>query len=106
MSERIPLSPKPSFTFRVTVDGYSVAFRLLYAEEPAQWFVGVDCEAVGLSVHGLALVTGRGLLQGHSIKELGDFMLIDRLGDADPDYDGLGDRWILYYFTRAEVHGS
>jgi hypothetical protein len=33
----------------------------------------------------------------------GDFMFLDTLGDEDPQYAGLGTRWLLLYFAPADL---
>ena len=33
----------------------------------------------------------------------GDFLFIDTQGDEDPRYAGLGTRWVLIYFTPADL---
>jgi hypothetical protein len=33
----------------------------------------------------------------------GDFLFVDTLGDEDPQYAGLGARWLLLYFAPADL---
>lgn len=100
----LPLqSVEPNDRFNATLDGYVVFFRVRWNHVAAQWCLDLDCEELGLSYKGFALVTGNNNLQGRGISELGALVLIDLQGDADPDRDGLGDRWKLIYVTRAEV---
>lgn len=104
--KRIPLrADVPCYRFNSTLDGHVVFFRLKWNFISEQWFIDVDCEELGLSYKGFAFVTGNNILSGRGVSELGALVLIDLQGDADPDRDGLGDRWKLVYITRAEIDG-
>lgn len=81
-------------------------FRFRWNFIAAQWFVDVDCDEVGFHSHGFALVTDDNIVSGHAVPELGEIVLLDHQGEEDPDFDGLGIRWKLYYVTRAEVDAA
>lgn len=101
----IPLSPYPAYKLTVTLEGRLFAIRVRWRERQAMWFVDVECEELGLAVKGLRLVTGFDLLSGRGEYRLGKLVLLDLEANADPDFDRLGDRWVLVYFTLAEVNG-
>jgi hypothetical protein len=100
----IPLqSDPPCYRFNATLDGFVIYFRLKWNFTAEQWYLDLDCEELGLSYKGLTLVTGDNILLGRGVAELGALILIDQQGNEDPTREGLGDRWKLYYMTKAEV---
>lgn len=101
----VPLTSEPCYVVTPTLDGYAVRIRVKRNYISNQWFIDVDCAELALSYKGFALVTGNNILHGRGVPELGALILFDLLGDEDPAVDGtgLGDRWKLYYLTRAEV---
>lgn len=102
----IPIEALPVHRFRVTLDGLNVVIRYRWQTWSEKWFIDVDCDEAGVHSHGFALVTGRNMLANRSLSQLGGLSLIDAQGDEDPDYDGLGVRWLLLYATRAEIDAA
>lgn len=99
----IPIEAVPSRTYRATLDGYKVQFRIKWQTLSTSWFIDLDCEAVGLASHGFSLVTGRDMIANRTKGDMGALVLVDAQGDEDPTFDGLGVRWLLVYVTRDEL---
>ncbi|HXK37381.1 MAG TPA: hypothetical protein VJ553_07415 [Candidatus Paceibacterota bacterium] len=99
----VPLQAYPAYEFRTELDGYLFVFRVLWLGEPEQWIIDVDIDELDIHCHGLALVTGRDLLFGRGLYQLGMLALIDQQGNDDPDFAGLGDRWKLVYVPLEEI---
>lgn len=102
----IPIEPIPAKRFRTTLEGYDVVIRYRWQTWIGQWYIDADCEDLNIHTHGFALVTGRDCIANRSLKQLGTLVLVDLQGDEDPDFDGLGTRWVLMYYTRAEVDAA
>lgn len=99
----IPIEAVPVHRFRTTLEGLSVAIMYRWQTWSRQWYIDVDCDDAGVHSHGLALVTDRDILANRSVGKLGMLTLVDLQGTDDPDYDGLGVRWVLLYVTRDEL---
>ena len=99
----IPLIPSPNRVIRADLDGYTVSIDLHWQTKAQQWFIDLNCDQVGLHYNGFALVTGTDMLKSRTTLLLGALILIDSEGNSDPDFDGLGTRWILIYLSRSEV---
>ena len=90
----IPLSPVPSQTFTVLLAGQSCRINV-YAKTTGVF--------VDLYVNNAPVVTG--VIAQHAnriVREpyrgfAGDLALFDTQGSADPEYAGLGTRWVLGY---------
>lgn len=100
--ELIPIDKANSFKFRVEIAGELFSFRFYWSFAAVQWFVDMECETLGIVYKGFALVTGDDLLHGRGVREFGSLVLLDLQGNDDPEYEGLGERWKLYYLTAAE----
>lgn len=96
----VPLSPVPSQTLSITLDGQACQIALrsnggnLYFD---------------LKVNDTSIVSSKicrnlqRLLLGLKYRGFsGDFIFNDTQGDEQPAYTGLNDRWIFYYLTADE----
>lgn len=97
----IPLSPVPSQTLRVTLNGQPVRLSLytlatgLYADVYLNGNAIVNCVR---ALNGVALIPSGYLgFQGNL------FFWDTYEGTNDPTYDGLGSRYLLYYVQPGEV---
>lgn len=100
---QIPLKEYPDFRFRAELEGYLFTFRFRWRPNQLIWLVDLSCDDLDIAVAGLACVTGFDLLHGRGLYQLGALYLVDLQGMEDPTtFEGFGDRWKLYYETRAE----
>lgn len=93
----IPISAVPSQRINVTLSGVSVdlAIRELVG-------IFVDIYVGGKIVSGSILGLNRiNMLRYKRMGIPGALYFLDTLGDQDPKYSGLGDRWILVYDDAA-----
>lgn len=100
----IPISPLPDQSFKTALDGETVRIRLFWVANAGSWFMDIEGVSFDLDVSGLRVCTGVLLLGGLAIREIGDFFILDMEEKlADPDYDGLGGRYQLMYWTKEEL---
>jgi hypothetical protein len=102
----VPIQSVPSKRYRVKLDGFKTALHIRRQATNEQWYMSLDVDELDIHVHGFALMTGTDWLMSRSNLQMGVLMLVDFQGNEDPDFDGLGDRWKLIYFTRAEVDAA
>lgn len=96
----IPLSPVPSQTLRVTLNGQPVRLAIYTLATGLYADVYLNEVPIALCVrawHGVALVPAGYL--GFQ----GNLFFWDTYDSSDPTYDGLGSRYLLYYVQPGEV---
>jgi len=100
----IPFAPVPDQTFKTTVDGENVRLRIFWNAVAQAWYMDLEGVSFDLTVRGLRMCTDIPLLEGLAIREIGDFAVTDLEDkEADPTYEGFGDRWQLLYLTKEEL---
>jgi hypothetical protein len=97
----IPLSGGvPRYRFTINLDGYPYQFRVWWNNTIGAWYMsmlGLDINST-VDLKGVRLAGGTDLLHGYAVLELGQMYVIDSEGyNEDPTFDGLGDRFKLYY---------
>lgn len=96
----VPLNATPSQTLTVGLDGQSCQIDVFTKND--RIFVNVyvnDGEIIlGVLAENLNRIV-RDAYLGFS----GDFAFVDTQGSDDPNYLGLGSRFVLFYLTAAEV---
>lgn len=96
----IPLTAVPSQYFNVTLANQNVSLSIYTLTTGL--FIDVLIDNVNIITAGLCL--NKCLIVRDSYHGLeGDLAFIDQQGSSDPDYTGLGDRYILAYLTAAEA---
>lgn len=96
----VSLENKKSQSVSVSLDGQDCLIRLIQRES----FIYMD-----LTVNNVPIMQGVPCLYANKIiryKYLGfsgDLFFLDNQGESDPHYDGLTDRFPLYYITEAEL---
>lgn len=96
----IPIQPLPAQAFNVTLGGQSCALSIY------QKSTGLFLD---LSVSGAAVMTGvvcldRSLLVRQPyLGFIGDLSFVDTYGKDDPQYTGLGMRWVLAYLSPSDL---
>lgn len=105
MIYEIPVNPNGAreFQFSVNLDGYQVTLSFRWNIVGLYWSWGFSCPELEDEMNGAALVTGINLLGSYAVRELGELWCVDLEGlEQDPNYDGLGTRWVLLYIERGE----
>jgi hypothetical protein len=97
----IPLAPVPSQTLAVILAGQNCALSV-YTET-----TGI---LMDIAVNNANIATTRVLEDGARVLRdlqyagfVGDFIMVDTQGELDPDYTGLGTRWVLVYLEAADL---
>jgi hypothetical protein len=113
----VPLSPVPSQTVNIILGGQqcqlSVYTRTGYDLTDQTLQTLIQIIYVGLTVNGTPILKTmiardqtRLLLDRQYLGVVGDFMFTDTQGDDDPQYTGLGTRWLLIYLEAADLVGE
>lgn len=96
----IPITPYADFSEQVDLDGTTFTLRFRWSERASNWHLDLSYVDGTPIASGLKLVTGWPLLwrSTHPLRPLGDLYVIDmQRRDAEPNFDGLGTRWVLMY---------
>ena len=88
----------------VTVDGETVSIRLFWVGNNNSWFMDIRGISFDMEFTGIRCCTNDRILGPYAVREIGEFIFqdLEQLGD-DPDYDGLGTRFQLTYYTKEET---
>lgn len=98
MAELINLSSEASQSTSVILGGQNVDIRLYY--RASRFFMDVDVEGVNVR-SGAPVLNNVAVLYGHMLK--GNLVMMDTVGATDPQVEGLGSRYRLYYLTADEA---
>lgn len=96
----VPLQPVANQTLQVLVDNQACTIDL--ASTPYGLFMS-------LSVDGAAIISGvlcqnrNRIVRSAYLGFSGDFVFVDTQGNSDPDYIGLGTRFVLVWLSSDEV---
>lgn len=96
----VPLQPVPNQVVNVSLGGQACTVRL-YQREPAMFcdlYIGTTLVIGGVICQNINRIV-RDAYLGFD----GDLVFEDLQGDEDPQYSGLGTRWVLSYLTADEV---
>jgi hypothetical protein len=112
--QAVPLNPEPSQTLQVVLDGQNCNISVYtktgydYSDPTLATpntnlyfdlaFNGVDVTTTAICLNEKRLLVNRQYL-GFS----GDFMFVDTQGSNDPQYTGLGSRYVLLYLEAADL---
>lgn len=103
----IPLQAAPAQTLSVGLNNQDCTFNL-YQKLPA---ILTDCGSLYIDVYvsgsliigGVVCQNANRIVRDVYLGFVGDLAFFDTQGTADPDYTGLGDRWILTYLTPDDL---
>lgn len=110
----VPLNPIPNQTLQIVLAGQNCAIELdsFDGSDPTDITLSTSTSWLGfsLSVSGEDITTNatgldrkRLLLNRQYFGFVGDFMFIDTQGFDDPEYTGLGTRWVLLYLEASDL---
>ena len=97
--QTVPLQPVPSQSTKVVLGGQNC--QILVYQKPQGVFVDINADGVDISVGTIAR-DAVPLVSREYAGFSGNLLFIDSQGNADPSYDGLGDRFALVYLTAEE----
>jgi len=96
--------PNASYNSQIDLEGETFTLRFKWNETDASWALNIIGVTTDTNVKGIKLVSGPNLLKPYALIELGGLYVLDVEGyQSDPDFDGFGDRYILYYVELADV---
>ena len=108
--QTIPLRAAPNQSLYIVLGGQNCTIRLASREVGTGILqAGSVSLYAGLDVDDTTVFSGQICRDGVPLKRLdylpfsGDLVFIDKTGDADPQWDGLGTRWQLLYLTPDEA---
>jgi hypothetical protein len=101
---KINLIPdNPHYEFTCPLDGNSYKFEIRWNETSSAWYMSITGITIDVQIRGIKLISGVDLLKPFPIPELGMMYIIDsQEQNQDPDYDGLGSRFLLLYEPLGE----
>lgn len=95
----VPLSALPSQSFQIVLDDQDCEIDLLLRG---------DFFYLNLTVNGEVVQQGAIVMEGVSIIQMpnnffkGSLAVFDTLGEEQPSWEGLGDRWQMVYFSATD----
>lgn len=113
--QEIPLNPSESQTAQIVLGGQQCAISV-YTKTGYELTDAVELETViqiiyfDLTVNGVDITNtqncvnlARLLLNRQYLGVVGDFVFIDTQGNEDPQWEGLGTRWVLVYLDADDI---
>lgn len=111
----VPLSPNPNQTLQIVLGGQNCAIELRTLDGSAytdvadlgtsQPYLSFSLTVGGTSItlNALCLNQKRLLINRQYLGFVGDFVFVDTQGAEDPQYTGLGTRWLLVYIEASDL---
>lgn len=100
MAQTIPLQPVPSQTLQVVLDGQQCAISV-YTKNQCMFFdLALSGNPIAYAVQAKNLVS---LVPTAYLGFSGWLVFVDTQGSEDPQYAGLGTRWVLVYLDESDV---
>jgi hypothetical protein len=112
--QAIPLNAVPSQTLQITLGGQSCALSFYtktgydltdptLSTTAAQLYADISYNGVTLTTTAVCLNEKRLLINRQYLGFVGDFMFVDTQGTSDPQYAGLGSRYVLLYLEASDL---
>ncbi len=95
----IPVSNEPNKTYKVLLENQECTIKLYQKGKNLFLDLQVGAEQICYGAICLNLVP---IVQVSSAYFSGNFVFVDLLGDTAPQFEGLGERYFLVYFTEDE----
>lgn len=113
--QEVPLSALESQTLQILLNGQQCALSV-YTKTGYELTDAIELETViqiiyfDLTVNGVDITNtqncvnlARLLLNRQYLGVVGDFVFIDTQGNEDPQWEGLGTRWVLVYLDADDI---
>ena len=98
--QTIPLQQVPNQTLRVTLGGQSCQINLYTLDTG----LCLDLLVNGTAILTTAICEDRNLIVREAyLGFIGDLAFMDTQGSGDPQYAGLGERWVLLYLSLSDL---
>jgi hypothetical protein len=98
--QQIPLAAVPSQSFGITLGGQNCVLSVYQKTTGLYFDLSVGGAPVSTTVR--CLNEAR-LCEDRQYLFTGDFLFYDTQGDSDPDFTGLGDRFVLIFLEAADL---
>ncbi len=98
--QNISLKPVKAQEVSVSLSGQDVTLRIVQRATGLFIDIGVDSRWIAQSV---PCLNCNKLVRYSYLKFSGELFFADTIGDLDPQYDGLGGRFKLFYATSEEM---
>ncbi|MGP9421489.1 phage baseplate plug family protein [Ewingella sp. AOP9-I1-14] len=96
----ISIEPVKSQTISVDLAGQQCSIRLIQRET----FMYMDLTVNGNPImQGVPCLYGNKIVRYKYLKFIGDLVFMDNTGQLNPSYEGLGERFILYYLEGSDL---
>lgn len=96
----ISIEPVKSQTISVDLAGQQCSIRLIQRET----FMYMDLTVNGNPImQGVPCLYGNKMVRYKYLKFIGDLVFIDNVGELNPTFDGLGERFTLYYMEDFDL---
>lgn len=105
----VPVTSYPDQIFNTVVDGQTVKLRFFWNVNSKAWYADISGVSFDLEVHGQRVCVNRPLLRGLAVREIGDFLCIDKAFTVDPTKareptrEGFGTDWFIVYATKEDL---
>ena len=96
----VPVKPIANQTLQVQLAGQACAIDL--QQTSGGLFMGLSVDSA-LVIGGVICENLNRIVRNAYLGFDGDFCFVDTEGSADPDYAGLGSRFVLIYLERADL---
>ena len=96
----IPLSPIPSQSMKIVLAGQDCELSLYQSGDHFYLDLIVDGQMVQT---GAIVNEGVSIISAPNALFSGSLVVVDMLGDDAPRYGGLGERWVMAYFSADEA---
>lgn len=96
----ISLQSKKSQSISVNLAGQQCTIRLIQRESALYMDLTVNGNPI---MQGVPCLYGNKMVRYSYLGFSGDLVFLDNSGQSDPDYSGLGSRFILYYIEEGDL---
>lgn len=96
----ISLRPIKGQQIDVDLDGQSVTLKIM--QTPAGLLIDIGLENLWIA-QGVPCLNCNKLVRYKYLRFRGELFFADTVGELDPSYDGLGERFRLFYATEEEM---
>ena len=105
----VPLQPVPAQVFDIALDGKTFTLNV-YTKKQYDWPTRLSTLAIYLdiAINGTAILQGAlaltdvPIIRSQYLLQNADLCFFDQLGNENPVWTGLGDRWGLMYYNVSD----
>lgn len=115
--QQVPLNPVPSQNLQVVLAGQNCAISVYtktgydytdptLATPNTNLYFDLSYNGIDVTTTAICLNEKRLLVNRQYLGFVGDFMFIDTQGENDPQYTGLGSRYVLLYLEQSDLEAA